>query len=123
MALILLIDDSEFARLFTGKTLKNAGYELVEAEDVIGGLKALTTCTPDCIITDLLMPGMNGQKILVALRDRNIRIPVIVLTADVQVKTRETCLELGAVDVLNKPTPPKTLLAAVENALGRVTKI
>ncbi|BCS52391.1 response regulator [Geobacter sp. SVR] len=119
MALILLVDDSSFARNLTGKILKKAGHELMEAEDGIAGLKALTTRTPDCIIADMLMPGMDGQKLLLALRNANNRIPVIILTADVQEKTRNDCLELGARDVLHKPPRPETLLATVENVLAK----
>jgi CheY-like chemotaxis protein len=119
MAVILLIDDSDFARNLTGKMLKNAGHELIEAIDGIGGLKAIATRTPDCIISDMLMTGMDGQKFLLALRNSNIRVPVIILTADVQDKTRNFCLELGAVEVLHKPPRPETLLAAVDKALER----
>ena len=119
MALILLIDDSDFARNLTGKILKNAGHDVIEATDGISGLKAITTRSPDCIITDMLMPGMDGQKFLLALRNGNIRIPVVVLTADVQEKTRNVCMELGAEDILHKPPRAETLLAAVEKALQK----
>jgi CheY-like chemotaxis protein len=89
----------------------------MEARDGISGLKAITTRAPDCVISDMLMPGMDGQKFLMALRNSNIRVPVIILTADVQEKTRNECLELGAVDVLYKPPRTETLLATVEKAL------
>jgi two-component system chemotaxis response regulator CheY len=119
MALILLIDDSNFSRNMTGKILKNAGHELMEAEDGISGLKAITARTPDCIVTDMLMPGMDGHKFLLALRNSNIQIPVIILTADVQEKTRTDCLGLGAVDVLHKPPRADSLLAVIGNALEK----
>ena len=119
MALILLIDDSNFSRSLTGKIVKNAGHELMEAEDGISGLKAITTRTPDCIISDMLMPGMDGHKFLLAVRNSNIKVPVIILTADVQEKTRTDCLDLGAVAVLHKPPRADTLLASIESALER----
>jgi two-component system, chemotaxis family, chemotaxis protein CheY len=52
-----------------------------------------------------------------ALRSRNIRVPVIILTADMQETTRNYCMELGAVGILHKPPCPETLLSAVANAL------
>ena len=119
MALILLIDDSDFARSLTSRILKKAGYDCIEATDGISGLKALTTQTPDCILVDMLMPGMDGQKFLLALRNSNSAIPAIILTADVQDSTRKECLELGAVDVLHKPPRAETLLPAIESVLSR----
>lgn len=119
MALILLIDDSGYSRILTGKLLKQAGHELMEAENGLQGLKALTTRTPDCVIADMLMPEMDGQKFLMALRGMNSSVPVIMLTADAQEKTRSICLELGAQDVLYKPPSSEILLAAVNRALGR----
>jgi DNA-binding response OmpR family regulator len=65
----------------------------------------------------MFLPGMDGQKFLLALRNRNIRVPVIILTADMQEKTRYYCLELGAVEILHKPPSPETLLSAVVKAL------
>jgi CheY-like chemotaxis protein len=65
----------------------------------------------------MFMPGMDGQKFLLALRCRNIRVPVIILTADMQETSRDYCLELGAVDILHKPPCPEILLSAVVNAL------
>ena len=118
MALILLIDDSDFTRALTGLMLETAGHELMEAKNGIEGLKALTTRIPDCVITDMLMPVMDGQKFLLALRSRNIRVPVIILTADMQETTRDYCLELGAVEILHKPPSPEILLSAVVKALG-----
>ncbi|CAH2032060.1 response regulator [Trichlorobacter ammonificans] len=121
MARVLLIDDSGFARNLTGKILKQAGHEVVEAEDGLKGLKVVTTESPDCIVADMLMPEMDGLKFLLALRNNALQIPVIILTADVQDKTRSDCLEYGAVEVLHKPPRAETLLAAVTSALERGT--
>jgi CheY-like chemotaxis protein len=119
MALILLIDDSGFARNLTAKILKKAGHEIMEAEDGLKGLKLLTGRTPDCIISDMLMPEMDGQKFLMALRAASLDIPVIMLTADVQDKTHASCMEWGALDVLYKPPREESLLAAVDRAVGK----
>lgn len=118
MALILLVDDSMFSRKMTARMLAKAGHEVFEAENGLMGLKALMTKSPDCIVTDILMPEMDGQKFFITLRARGVKVPVVFLTADVQAKTRSFYLELGAVDVLNKPPSEDILLTVVEKALG-----
>ena len=119
MALILLIDDSDFARSLTARVLQKAGHRILEASDGLQGLKLLGSHTPDCIISDLLMPAMDGQKFLLALRAVSLEIPVLVLTADVQDKTRASCLQWGASEVIYKPPREEPLLAAVDKAIGK----
>ncbi len=119
MAIILLIDDSGYSRILTGKLLRLWGHELIEAENGLQGLKILASTPPDCVIADMLMPEMDGHKFLIALRAMKSEVPVIILTADTQEKTRELCLELGALDVLHKPAAPESLFKAVETALNR----
>ena len=121
MALILLIDDSEFARSLTAKVLQKAGHQILEASDGLQGLKLLGDSTPDCIVCDLLMPAMDGQKFLMALRAVSLEIPVLVLTADVQDRTHAFCLEWGASEVIYKPPREEVLLAAVGRAIGKET--
>jgi CheY-like chemotaxis protein len=78
---------------------------------------------PDCILTDLLMPEMDGVRLLVALRELGFNLPVIVLTADIQESKRKECEELGAAGFLSKPPQSKVLLALVEKVLtGRGDK-
>ncbi len=119
MARILHVDDSSFSRLQIGKVLKGAGHELLQADNGRTGLLAVQEQTPDLIITDILMPEMDGIAFLEALRDQGNRIPVLVVTADVQHDTRSACLSLGAVALLNKPPRDDALLSAVDRALGR----
>ncbi len=119
MARILHVDDSSFSRLQIGKVLKNAGHELLQAENGRAGLAAVQEQSPNLIITDILMPEMDGIVFLEALRQLGNRIPVLVITADVQHDTRENCLALGAVGLLNKPPRDEELLAAVAQALGQ----
>ncbi len=121
MAVILHTDDSSFSRLQIGKVLKKAGYELLHADSGKAALALLAEQTPDLIITDILMPEMDGIALLKALQAQGNSIPVLVVTADVQDDTRATCLELGAFELINKPPKDEELLAAVAHGLGRVT--
>ena len=78
---------------------------------------------PDCILTDLLMPEMDGVSLLAALQNLGFNLPVIVLTADIQESKRKQCEELGAAGFLAKPPQSKVLLALVEKVLtGRGDK-
>lgn len=121
MAVILHTDDSSFSRLQIGKVLKKAGYELLHADSGKAALALLAEKTPDLIITDILMPEMDGIALLEALKAQGSSIPVMVVTADVQDDTRATCLALGAFELINKPPKDEELLAAVAQGLGRGT--
>lgn len=121
MAVILHTDDSSFSRLQIGKVLKKAGYELLHADSGKTALALLAEKTPDLIITDILMPEMDGITLLETLKAQGNTIPVLVVTADVQDDTRATCLELGAFELINKPPKDEELLTAVALGLGRGT--
>ena len=114
MAKILVIDDSLFMRMQLRTLLEEAGHQVLEAGSGEEGLQQASTQNPEAIILDMLMPGMDGVGVLEGLRERNIRTPVIVHTADIQDTTRRKCLELGAGAFLNKPPQPHELLAALK---------
>ncbi len=113
MAKILIVDDSLFMRMQLKEILQNAGHQVVEAGGGEEGLKLAAGQSPDAIILDLLMPGLDGVAVLRKLREQGIQTPVIVHTADIQDSTRQQCLELGARAFLNKPPRPDELLAAL----------
>jgi CheY-like chemotaxis protein len=118
MALILIVDDAIFTRRVICKNLQKQGYETLEASHGKQALELLDSHTPDCILLDLLMPEMDGWQVLQALQDKNIKIPVIVLTADIQETSRQHCFELGALAVLNKPPKSEEMIEALQKALN-----
>lgn len=117
-ARILVIDDSKLSRTMVGKTLKENGYEVTEAINGREALLKVGTDEPDCILLDLLMPDMSGFDVLSTLKTGGVKIPSIILTADIQQTTRKRCLDLGAVDFINKPPLESDLIGAIEKALG-----
>jgi len=119
MAVILHVDDSSFSRIQVGKVLKKAGHEVLQAENGSVALKVLTERQPDLILSDILMPEMDGMALLEALREQGNKVPVIMLTADVQHDTKDACLALGARLLLNKPPKEEELLAALDEALAQ----
>ncbi len=118
MASVLIIDDSAYMRSKIRDIVKIDGYDVMEADDGMSGLQVACTRKPDCIILDLIMPEMDGLKILKTLHGQNLKIPVIVVTADIQVSVQKQCLALGAAALLNKPPQERDLLMAVREALS-----
>lgn len=103
MAKILIIDDSKFARLKLVDNIKEGGFDICEAANGEEGLKQVREENPDCIICDLLMPVMDGFGFLDQLKEGGYHIPVLILTSDIQDKTREIALQKGAIGLINKP--------------------
>jgi len=103
MARILIVDDSSFQRRMIRTVVEAERYEVLEADGGRQGVEMATTHRPDCMLIDLVMPEVDGLAVLERLRDQRLKIPVIVLTADIGEKQSQQCLELGAVAVISKP--------------------
>nr|WP_255699471.1 response regulator [Tychonema sp. BBK16] len=115
---ILVVEDSWLTRRVICKILRAEGYETWEASSGPEALEVLETQTPDCMLLDLLMPDMEGREVLQALRERGIKVPVIVITADIQSTTREECMELGALAVIHKMPNSDELVGWIKKALS-----
>lgn len=118
MALILIIEDSWLSRRVFVKMLKAEGYETLEATSGPEALEMLRTQKPDCILLDLLMPEMEGREVLRIMQQQGLQIPVIVITADIQMSTRQECLALGAIAVIHKIPNAEEVLGWVRKALN-----
>jgi FixJ family two-component response regulator len=70
-----------------------------------------------CLLTDLKMPGMSGLELQAMLREKNVTLPVVVLTAHGDVNTTRTALKNGAVDFLEKPVDDDVLVDVLKNAI------
>jgi chemotaxis protein CheC len=122
VASILVIDDSAFMRSRIREAVKNDGHRVMEAGDGVSGLQMAYRHKPDCIILDLIMPEMDGFRLLKTLHDRGSRIPVIVVTADIQISVQKECLALGASALINKPPEQKELLKTLREVLSTQRK-
>ena len=118
MALVLITDDAAFSRRMIKKAVQADHHEAIEAANGHECLEMVAAHTPDCILLDLLMPELDGFGVLQQLRDRDSKIPVIVLSADIQESARQQCLELGALTMLNKPPKAPEIQDAIKKALG-----
>src|SRR5450755_415747 len=103
MDTILIVDDSSFTRNRLREALTKGGYRVDEARNGIEALSKLDQGIYSCVVTDLLMPGMDGFVLLERIAMRTSPIPVIVLSSDIQKTSRDKCQQLGAKVFLNKP--------------------
>lgn len=118
MATILIIDDSTYMRSKIRSALKITGHNFIEAESGSKALQMIRKHSPDCIILDLIIPEIDGLKILKSLHDLHIKTPVIVVTADIQESVREQCLHFGAKAFVNKPPKDDELCDIVKDVLN-----
>lgn len=107
-----------FTRLNICKMLQEAGHETLEAANGREGLEAVASGKPDIILSDLLMPELDGIGFLHALRENCIRLPVIILSADIQETKRQQCLSLGTAGFLSKPPQKREIQALIEQTLS-----
>jgi two-component system, OmpR family, response regulator MprA len=116
---LLVVDDEPPMRTALKRALELDGFEVALATDGCEGLYRADALSPDLIVLDLLMPGVDGIEVCRRLRARGDRTPVLVLTARDGVADRVEGLEAGADDYMVKPFALEELLARVRALLRR----
>lgn len=116
---IMTADDSTSIRQMVGFTLKQAGYEVVEAVDGQDAADQLATASVDMLITDLNMPRMDGFELIKQVRAmaKFKFIPIIMLTTESQADMKQKGKAAGATGWIVKPFKPEQLLAVVKKVL------
>jgi two-component system response regulator AtoC len=114
---ILIVDDERLVRWSLQQKLEQWGYHVNLAEDGATALGRIQLDNPDLITLDVKLPDMTGIDVLSEMRNRNIQIPVIVITAFGVVDDAVRSLKLGAYDFIEKPINFEKLENAVRNAL------
>jgi two-component system chemotaxis response regulator CheY len=117
---IMTVDDSVSVRQMVSFTLKEAGYEVVEAEDGKDALEKLKGSTVNMIIADLNMPNMNGIELIKNVRANSAFkfIPIIMLTTESQDTKKAEGKAAGATGWIVKPFKPDQLMTVVKKVLG-----
>ncbi len=118
MANILIIEDSSFQRNLLSRMVAGAGHAVTEATNGKEGLDRIILAYPDLVLCDLLMPEMGGLELLEQLKEQDINVPVIIVTANIQESVRTQCMDLGIRAFLNKPPNEAELMRAVGEALA-----
>src|SRR2546423_4220580 len=116
---ILVVEDNPDLAYGLRNNLEIEGYEVEVVEDGSEGLTRARAGGPDLIILDLMLPGLDGYRVLRALRDEGRRMPVLILTARGEEADKVRGLRLGADDYVTKPFGVLELLARVEALLRR----
>jgi two-component system chemotaxis response regulator CheY len=118
MAKIMTVDDSASVRQMVSFTLKNEGYDVVEASD---GKDALSKLTPDVkmVVTDLNMPNMDGITLIKEVRKNPAFkfTPIVLLTTESQDAKKQEGKAAGATGWIVKPFKPEQLLAVVKKLM------
>jgi two-component system KDP operon response regulator KdpE len=115
---ILVVDDEPQLTRVLRTGLKSRGYDVRAAADGLAGFEAFNDWHPDLVITDLAMPNVDGLELCRRLRAVS-QVPIIVLSAKGEEKTKVEALDLGADDFVTKPFGIDELLARVRASLRR----
>lgn len=115
---VLVVDDEPRILRFVRAELESAGFRVLTAANGFAALDAVNQETPDLVVLDVIMPGLDGFEVLNRLRNQS-SIPVILLTARGSDADKVRGLDLGADDYLTKPFSPDELSARVRAVLRR----
>jgi DNA-binding response OmpR family regulator len=119
MKRILVVDDEIGALTLIGIMLERGGFEVLKAKDADQALAVLELETPDLIILDVMMPGMDGIELCRVLRQRSDTgdLPILILSARGDAKSVMSGMDAGATDYLPKPILHHDLVAKVRRML------
>jgi len=118
---ILVADDEPDVLQLVSLNLKNAGFNVLKAEDGMSALTQARESMPALIVLDLMLPEMSGLEVCKVLKKETAtaQIPIIMLTAKGEEVDRIVGLELGADDYLTKPFSPRELVLRVKSVMRR----
>ena len=118
---ILIVDDDEQVRRLLHRVLTEAGYRVSQADNGKAALELIAAEATDLVVTDLVMPGVEGIELISALRARSQTVPIIAISGGGRLQTTNylrAARALGAHEVLAKPFELGALLDAVKRALA-----
>ncbi|MFT5697661.1 MAG: two-component system phosphate regulon sensor histidine kinase PhoR [Desulforhopalus sp.] len=117
---ILVIDDEQVIREGVQRALVTEGYQISKAEDGLAGLEMLKEQSFDIVLTDLMMPGMDGFAVLDWIRENQPHVQVIVITGFATVTKAVSAMKQGAFDFVGKPFTPDYIRVVVNRAVDRL---
>ncbi len=116
-ATVLIVEDEENIRRVLAMGLKKAGFETLTAPGGYAALKLLDEHLCDVVLTDVMMPDMNGLELLRRIREKYPDVIVIMVTAFGTIPAAVEAMRLGAIDFLTKPLDMEVLCKLIRNAL------
>ena len=116
---VLIVDDEKSIVDILSFNLKKEGYKTLSAYDGPEGLEKALSQSPDLILLDVMLPGMDGFEVCRRIREKSDQVPIIMLTAREEESDKVLGLELGADDYITKPFSVRELLARVKANIRR----
>ncbi len=117
---IAIVDDEQAQRELLATALRSAGYTSLLCADGLEAIEAAPRC--NLMLLDVRMPGLNGLEVLERVKTEWPSLPVILLTAFIDVRDAVAAIKAGALDYLEKPVDIDELVAAVDDALGHSSR-
>ena len=124
MTRVLVIDDEAPIRLLCRVNLEAEGMTVLEAPDGPSGVRATREESPDVVLLDVMMPGLDGWKVAEELLadPATAQIPIVFLTARADLRDRARGMDAGGIDYITKPFNPVELASLVRGVLGAVER-
>jgi len=116
-AAVLVVDDEKMTRAVLCDVLAPEGYRVLQASNGADALSLLGSAHPSVVLLDLLMPVMSGLEVLRRMRERNSRVPVLVISSLETGLLVESALNAGARGFIGKPFHPLEVVGAVRSVL------
>lgn len=116
-ARVLLVEDDAALRRAIGRMLERMGHQVIEAEDGARAIELSAKDHFDVVLTDIMMPGVDGIAVLRAVRERDLDVPVLLMTGAPDLDTAVAAIALGALEYLTKPIGTEALGKSIDRAL------
>ncbi len=118
---VLIVEDEKLIIVSTQMVLEAAGYRVESATNGEEGIAKARELSPDLILLDIMMPGIDGWETLTRLKrdGETLSIPVIIFTAREHSRGNQKSSEMGAADYFRKPFEPDELIELVEKHIGQ----
>lgn len=118
---IIIVEDDEDIAALVAFNLEREGCKCTLVHNGTEGWEQIRTQLPDCVILDMMLPGMSGVQIFMSMKSHELtkNIPTLFLTARAQMEDKLECLDMGADDYITKPFSSKELKLRVRNLLHR----
>lgn len=119
MQTILIVEDDKNLQLTLTHILKEEGYEVIATMWGCMAIEEVKKGSPDLVLLDIILPGMNGMQVLERMKKIDRKLPVIMITGYGSTETAIKAIELGAYDYINKPFDYDKLTGKIFTALSR----
>lgn len=120
---ILIVDDDMFSLSFLEEHLLHQNFDVIKANNGKEALSLLEKQAVDLVISDLVMPEMDGVQLMLSTKELHPTLPFVVFTAEGSIESAVTAIKLGALDYIQKPFDPKIFTVVLQRALefGRLS--